>query len=236
MTNACTACLRWGTTLLVVGLLAAITATAAPAQTNKTLVDVNSANLATLESLPGIGPTLAQRIIDGRPYKGPEDLEKVKGLTKSKVTALKGQVAFGPTATTRTAPATTVAAGAATKSAVSTNAAAAKQTATKAGSTAKSTDLTTAPDTANSKAPTAGAKATSAKSNGKLTPGQKVNINKASYQELDALPGIGSTKAQAIIDYRTQKGPFKTIEDIQNVKGIKAGSFSKIKDYIKVSD
>jgi comEA protein len=69
-----------------------------------------------------------------------------------------------------------------------------------------------------------------------LTPGQKVNINKATAAELDALPGIGPAKAQAIIDYRNQNGDFKTIEDIQKVKGIKAGAFSKISDLIKVTD
>ena len=59
---------------------------------------------------------------------------------------------------------------------------------------------------------------------------EKVNINTASKEELDALPGIGPVKAQAIIEGR----PFKTIEDIMKVKGIKDGEFSKIKDMITV--
>ena len=64
----------------------------------------------------------------------------------------------------------------------------------------------------------------------KLAPGQKININTASKEQLDALPGIGSTKAQAIIDGR----PYEKIEDIMKVKGIKQGVFNKIKDLITV--
>jgi competence protein ComEA len=64
----------------------------------------------------------------------------------------------------------------------------------------------------------------------KLQPGEKVDINTATKEELDALPGIGPVKAQAIIDAR----PFKTIEDVMKVRGIKEGEFAKIKDIITV--
>src|SRR5947199_10063766 len=62
-----------------------------------------------------------------------------------------------------------------------------------------------------------------------------VNINTATKEELDALPGIGPVKAQAIIDYRTKNGPFKTAEDIMKVPGIKEGEFGKLKGQISVS-
>lgn len=68
------------------------------------------------------------------------------------------------------------------------------------------------------------------KSTMKLAPGQKVNINTASKEQLDALPGIGPVKAQAIIDGR----PYQKPEDIMKVKGIKQGEFNKIKDLITV--
>ena len=62
----------------------------------------------------------------------------------------------------------------------------------------------------------------------------KININTASQEELCTLSGIGENTAKKIINYREANGPFKTIEDIMNVSGIKESAFSKIKDLIKV--
>lgn len=57
-----------------------------------------------------------------------------------------------------------------------------------------------------------------------------VNVNTADMQAIaDALPGIGPAKAKAIIDYRTQHGPFKVKEDLANVPGIGAATLEKIK-------
>jgi competence protein ComEA len=81
-----------------------------------------------------------------------------------------------------------------------------------------------APVAAPAKAPPAKAQAA------KLAPGQKININTATKEQLDMLPGIGPVKAQAVIEGR----PYKKIEDIKKVKGIKEGEFSKIKDVITV--
>ena len=64
--------------------------------------------------------------------------------------------------------------------------------------------------------------------------GTKVNINTASLEELDQLPGIGSAIAQRIIDYRSEHGEFKKVEDIQEVKGIGDAKFNEIKDDITV--
>ena len=63
---------------------------------------------------------------------------------------------------------------------------------------------------------------------------EKINLNTASAEELDQLPGIGPAIAKAIIDYRTKNGPFKQIEDINAVKGIGDALFEKIKDLITV--
>jgi competence protein ComEA len=62
-----------------------------------------------------------------------------------------------------------------------------------------------------------------------------VNINTATKEELDALKGIGPVKAQAIIDYRTKNGPFKSVDDIKNVKGIGDKTFDEIKGDISTS-
>ena len=61
-----------------------------------------------------------------------------------------------------------------------------------------------------------------------------VNINTASLSELKTIPGIGDTKAEAIISYRENVAVFASVEDIKNVAGIKESLYEKIKDFIKV--
>ncbi len=63
---------------------------------------------------------------------------------------------------------------------------------------------------------------------------EKVSINTADAERLMSLNGIGAVKANAVIAYRQQNGPFKSIEEIMNVKGIKKATFEKIKDSISV--
>ena len=62
----------------------------------------------------------------------------------------------------------------------------------------------------------------------------KININTAGEEQLMTLPGIGQSKASAIISYRKENGGFNVIEDIMNIPGIKTSAFNKIKDYICV--
>ena len=62
----------------------------------------------------------------------------------------------------------------------------------------------------------------------------KINLNKADENELQNLPGIGPSKAAAIMEYRETNGPFKSVEDLKNISGIGDKTFDKLKDLISV--
>ncbi len=61
-----------------------------------------------------------------------------------------------------------------------------------------------------------------------------ININTASKEELTKLPGIGDTKAAAIVEYRQNNGLFNVLEDIMNVSGIGTATYDKIKNLISI--
>ena len=67
-----------------------------------------------------------------------------------------------------------------------------------------------------------------------LLPDEVININTADTYDLDRLPGIGPTKAEAILAYREEHGAFGSTEEIMQVSGIGQGTFDKIKDEITV--
>lgn len=62
----------------------------------------------------------------------------------------------------------------------------------------------------------------------------KLNINKASAEQLDTLPGVGPSIAQKIIEYRSSRGGFKSIEELNNVSGIGKEKYKDVKDLITV--
>ena len=169
-------------------------------------VDLNTASDKDLESIKGVGPATAKKIIAGRPYKSVDELSKA-GLSAKQVGAIKPLVTVGSAAPAAPAVTGKAAAAPAPKPAV---------------------EAKPAKETKPEKAAKTAEKASKAAA--KLAPGQKVNINTATKEELDALPGIGPVKAQAIIEGR----PYQKPEDIMKVKGIKEGEFNKIKDIIVV--
>ena len=61
-----------------------------------------------------------------------------------------------------------------------------------------------------------------------------ININTASIQELDTLPGIGEATANKIVNYREEKGKFNSIEEIKNVNGIGDKKYEELKTLISI--
>jgi len=71
---------------------------------------------------------------------------------------------------------------------------------------------------------------------GELSQPQRIDLNRAGVWLLDALPGIGPGRAQAIIDYRSQNGPFHRGEDLLNVEGSGESTLDRMRDFITVED
>jgi competence protein ComEA len=65
---------------------------------------------------------------------------------------------------------------------------------------------------------------------------QRIDINRAEAWLLEALPGIGQVRAQAIIEYRQQHGPFSSIDQLLNVEGIGQSTLDGIRQLISVAD
>jgi competence protein ComEA len=168
---------------------------------------VNKAPQSELEALPGVGPVLAKEIVAGRPFKSVDELENLKGMSKTKLAAIRDRLTIGPPAKAMTRPKAVV---------ESKPAAPPAQPKPSAGLGARNAPAREPSKTAATK-PSA-------------TPAGRININTASLEDLQTLPGIGPVKSQAIVEGR----PFKTIEDVMKVKGIKEGEFAKIKDLITV--
>jgi competence protein ComEA len=148
-------------------------------------LDLNHADASLLKQLPGVGPQLADRIVEHRSKHGPfgsvEELKKVNGIGEATVERLRVHLVVSGTAT-----------------------------------------------------PSQSREMQPLRSGPKSTPGNPIDLNKATAQELQTLPGIGPTLAQRIVEDRESKGDFATVNDLSRIKGIKAKTIEKIAPFVFV--
>ena len=153
------------------------------------LIDLNKAPREEIQQLPGIGPTLAKRIVDDRDQNGRfaslEDLERVHGIGPATVETLRNRVKV-------------------------------EGDAAAAGST-KST-------------------ATRSTSGRKPELQGRIDINRAGREQLMLLPGIGPVTADHILADRQSNGPFRTVNDLTRIKGIKGKTLEKLLPHVYVKE
>jgi len=163
-------------------------------------IDPNTAGPAELERLPGVGRALAQRIIAERERGGPfthvDDLTRVPGI--------------GPRLAARLAPALTLPAGA--------HAPATDYAHANAHAYAPGRGLQPAAVKPGGAVPILGNQGEGREAAGAAGP--RLEINRASAEELERLPGIGPALARRIVAYRDTAGPFQRLEELDRVPGI----------------
>jgi competence protein ComEA len=206
-------------------------------------ININTASRAELESLPGVGPAVADNIINARPFKAVKDLKEVSGIGEQRYDDIRPLVTVAGSSkadrrnNSAGRPSRATGADKPTAEAQSRNVIPpGSRDARSVGAPAETDTVTRGSDKPGGREKAASrANRPSSRDNDDDKPaarrtGEKVNINTASQEELESLLGIGPVKAQAIIDNR----PYKTTEDVMNVKGIKEGTYEQIRDQITV--
>jgi competence protein ComEA len=156
-------------------------------------IDLNSAPVAELEQLPGVGPKRAERIDDYRrthgPFRSVEELRKVPGFGAVTVERLRDLVKVSAPERANPPPAPM------------------RLTAKRVGLSKKEAALQ----------------------------GVVIDVNRASLQELQRLPGIGPKLSQRIADERA-RGRFKTVDELRRVSGIGPKILERLRPYVTVGD
>jgi competence protein ComEA len=166
----------------------------------KDKINLNTADSETLQTLPGVGPSIAEAIIAARPFKNVNELKDVRGIGEERFKDIK------PLVTARKSPENVGAAASTTRGVDKGPPRQLAEVAREVRSSERAREPRAVPS------------------------GPKININTATQEELESLPGIGPVKAQAIIDGR----PYRRVDEVMNVKGIKEGIFEDIRDRITV--
>ncbi len=210
-----------------------------PAEPDK--ININTATATELQRLDGIGPRKAQVILEDRATRGPfqtvDDLDRVKGIGPSTLEKLRPYITTGATPTPPPpAPGTAdpILAGAAPGIPLVQPGATPPPSAAGAVPPAVSLVAPGAP-TASNAAPVGPIAANPAPvAPPRASADARININRATEQELQRLNGVGEVLARRIIEFRTTYGPFRRPEDLMKVKGIGPKTLEKNRDLITV--